>query len=416
MIKKLKRNIFWSIELSAMTVLLSFLILLNILNALQAEYEEQKMMSVFLNMEDEIQSGCPRYGKSGKLIKLLINNKLSIIELNNDGKIISVIGTSISKNSEQLSILIEQILTQTQNYGRIGTQKYLRSEISTGTVIILSNQGILSFRVFQAILLSLATLLVAGFLFGVLAWRLSIKLVYPVEKVMEDQKRFIADASHELKTPVSIINANISILEKETGPNRWLSFIKEAGDRLSMLVGEILEYAHIDYACSSCIQDDHFVRFNAADIVTEAALPFESIAYEAGLSLELNLPKSADAIGHAEDLKQIIEILLDNAIKHAERGSFVSLCAKITKKRKKLKDEPIFTVSISNIGETIPKEQLPYLFRRFYKADPSRKYDRKSFGLGLAIANSLAEKNNGSISVYSKDHLTVFTVIFPSVS
>ncbi len=74
----------------------------------------------------------------------------------------------------------------------------------------------------------------------------SVKLARPVEEVLEDQKRFIADASHELKTPVAIINANIAILEKETGSNKWLSFIKEASDRLSVLVGNILEYAHVD--------------------------------------------------------------------------------------------------------------------------------------------------------------------------
>lgn len=312
MIKKLKRNIFWSVQLSAMAILLGFLILLNILNAIHSEQEEQKIMSSFLDLENKSQTDCPRRGRSAKLIKALVNDELSMIELNKDGEIISVIGFS-SENPDRLAALTREILTQNQIQGRIGTQK-----------------------------------------------------------------------------------SNIAILEKETGSNKWLSFIKEASDRLSVLVGNILEYAHVDYACSST-QNDHFVHFNAAEAVIEASLPFESIAYESGLTLELDLPDCADAVGHAEDLKQIIGILLDNAIKNAEFGTSVSLSTSTIKKRKKWRDEQIFSVSVSNLGETIPPEQLPYLFHRFYRADPSRTYDGKSFGLGLSIAHTLAEKTKEAI-------------------
>ena len=391
MIKKLKRNIFWSVQLSAMAILLGFLILLNILNAIHSEQEEQKIMSSFIDLENKSQTDCPRRGRSAKLIKALVNDELSMIELNKDGEIISVIGFS-SENPDRLAALTREILAQNQIQGRIGTQKYLISTTKTGITIVFSNQGMFGYHVIQTILLSIAVLLAASLLFAVLAWRLSIKLA----------------------RPVAIINANIAILEKETGSNKWLSFIKEASDRLSVLVGNILEYAHVDYACSST-QNDHFVHFNAAEAVIEASLPFESIAYESGLTLKLDLPDCADAVGHAEDLKQIIGILLDNAIKNAEFGTSVSLSTSTIKKRKKWRDEQIFSVSVSNLGETIPPEQLPYLFHRFYRADPSRTYDGKSFGLGLSIAHTLAEKNKGSLTVSSKDHLTVFTVMFPEV-
>ncbi len=263
MIKKLKRNIFWSVQLSAMAILLGFLILLNILNAIHSEQEEQKIMSSFIDLENKSQTDCPRRGRSAKLIKALVNDELSMIELNKDGEIISVIGFS-SENPDRLAALTREILAQNQIQGRIGTQKYLISTTKTGITIVFSNQGMFGYHVIQTILLSIAVLLAASLLFAVLAWRLSIKLARPVEEVLEDQKRFIADASHELKTPVAIINANIAILEKETGSNKWLSFIKEASDRLSVLVGNILEYAHVDYACSST-QNDHFVHFNAAE-------------------------------------------------------------------------------------------------------------------------------------------------------
>ncbi len=384
MIKKLKRNIFWSVQLSAMAILLGFLILLNILNAIHSEQEEQKIMSSFIDLENKSQTDCPRRGRSAKLIKALVNDELSMIELNKDGEIISVIGFS-SENPDRLAALTREILAQNQIQGRIGTQKYLISTTKTGITIVFSNQGMFGYHVIQTILLSIAVLLAASLLFAVLAWRLSIKLA-----------------------------RNIAILEKETGSNKWLSFIKEASDRLSVLVGNILEYAHVDYACSST-QNDHFVHFNAAEAVIEASLPFESIAYESGLTLKLDLPDCADAVGHAEDLKQIIGILLDNAIKNAEFGTSVSLSTSTIKKRKKWRDEQIFSVSVSNLGETIPPEQLPYLFHRFYRADPSRTYDGKSFGLGLSIAHTLAEKNKGSLTVSSKDHLTVFTVMFPGV-
>ncbi len=142
MIKKLKRNIFWSVQLSAMAILLGFLILLNILNAIHSEQEEQKIMSSFIDLENKSQTDCPRRGRSAKLIKALVNDELSMIELNKDGEIISVIGFS-SENPDRLAALTREILAQNQIQGRIGTQKYLISTTKTGITIVFSNQGML---------------------------------------------------------------------------------------------------------------------------------------------------------------------------------------------------------------------------------------------------------------------------------
>lgn len=415
MIKKLKRKIFWSVELSAMAVLLIVLVFLNVLNIARYEQDQWKIMSAFQSMkyEDEGGAGGRGHGKGNEMLQALMNDEMSLISLDSSGTITSVTGAAAADDLDGLSELTDQILAKGEERGKIGMVRYLVQKGQSETLIVLSDQGAIPSTVFEAILLSLVGLLAASILFALLAWRLSEKLAHPVEETLEDQKRFIADASHEMKTPVTVINANISILEKEFGQNKWLEFIKDAGGRLSGLVGSMLEYARVDYAASFGTQEVPPVRFNAADAVVEAALPFESVAYEAGLSLKLDLPESVEIIGQPESLKNIVGILLDNAVKHADPGSAVSLYTVNDKTHKKRRGESEFSVCISNTGETIPAEQLPCLFHRFYRADPSRKNDGNRFGLGLAIADALAEKSGGSIGVSSKDRVTVFTVSFP---
>lgn len=414
MIKKLRRKIFWSIEFSALGVLLVILIFVNVSGALHNEHENWEMMNMFLQTVEGRDADEREHGKAAGAVRAMMDSELCAVELDSVGDVVSVTGNSVIEDSGELESIIEEIVERGQTQGSIGSIRYILSGSGAGRLIVLSDYGLVGNETAQTLLISLGGLLAAGLLFGLLAFSLSKRIVRPVEETLREQKRFIADASHELKTPVTVINANIAVLEKENGTNKWMTFIREEGERLSALVSSMLEYARVDCARELSCQTQPPVRFDAAAAATEAALPFESVAFEAGISCEFDIPEHASAYGSAEELKQMIGILLDNAIKHTEPHGSVALRAENAKKRKKLREENIFVLSVSNTGEEIPAEALPLLFRRFYRVDPSRQHRDNSFGLGLAIAQALAEKNNGEITVTSRDRLTVFTLELPA--
>lgn len=413
MIRKLKRKIFWSIESSAMGVLLGILLFLNLFSALHTERENWQMMAAFLQPAGESSMDGPAHGKAAKTMRALMEQELCAVETDSTGAIVSVIGTSVVESDSELETLVGSILAGGRTRGRVGTIRYLVSQSSTGTFLVLSNSGGIDAGTLQTLLISLLGFMAAGLLFALLAQSLAKRIVRPVEETLQEQKRFIADASHELKTPVTVINANIAVLEKESGPNKWLTFIREEGERLSTLVSSMLEFARIDCAKDALGKAQQPVRFDAAAAMAEAALPFESVAFEAGINCQFALPQCAQAYGSAEDLKQIIGILLDNAIKHTEPQGTVCFTAENRKRRKKLWEESVLVLEVSNTGEEIPEKALPLLFQRFYQVDASRQHKKNSFGLGLAIAQSLAEKNRGEITVTSKNRRTVFTLAFP---
>ena len=144
-----------------------------------------------------------------------------------------------------------------------------------------------------------------------------------------------------------------------------------------------------------------------------AALPFESVAFEQGVTLDTDVPDALEGGGSRKDLEQLTAILLDNAVKHSPAGGTVKLSLIKSAQRHGLKEEPTLILRVANSGDEIPPEALPHIFDRFYQADESRTYKGNSYGLGLAIAKGLAEKNKGDISVTSQNGITEFTFRMP---
>ncbi len=142
------------------------------------------------------------------------------------------------------------------------------------------------------------------------------------------------------------------------------------------------------------------------------ALPFESVAFERGVALETDVPDTLDALGNRKELEQMTEILIDNAVKHSPAGGTVLVTLEKSAARHGRK-EAMLALRVANSGDEIPPEALPHIFDRFYRVDESRTHKDNSYGLGLAIAKGLAEKNGGSISVTSQEGRTEFTLLLP---
>jgi signal transduction histidine kinase len=231
--------------------------------------------------------------------------------------------------------------------------------------------------------------------------------VKPVEKAWVAQQQFIADASHELKTPLTVILANTGILVAHPDTlvsehEQWIQNTQDEANRMKGLVENMLELAKGDIPREKIV----FGRINLSDIITNSLLIFEPVAFEKNVALISDVVSNLEIHGDEERLRRMTAILLDNAIKYAGDNGSVTV--------KLISNGTHRTLSVSNTGQTIPAKHLDKIFDRFYREDKSRHADDEgSFGLGLAIARQIVAEHDGKIWAESNPQTgTVFTVQF----
>ncbi|MCQ4087889.1 cell wall metabolism sensor histidine kinase WalK [Saccharibacillus sp. JS10] len=230
--------------------------------------------------------------------------------------------------------------------------------------------------------------------------------IQPVREAFDKQKQFIADASHELKTPLAVINTNADVLlasgeESIRSQQKWLHYIKSETERMSKLTSDLLYLTEMDDARSALVHS----RFDLSEAVENVMLTMEAVVFEKQLSLQYTIEPDLSIVGSREQIVQVTMILLDNAIKYADTGNIdVSLGRYHGEIR----------LDVTNSGEGIAAEHLPRVFDRFYRTDPSRARSQGGHGLGLAIARSIVEQHHGKITAASTvGEQTTFSVHFP---
>ena len=226
-------------------------------------------------------------------------------------------------------------------------------------------------------------------------------IVKPVNETLEKQKQFISDASHELKTPLAVIEANSDVLENEIGNNKWLTYIQNEAESMDKLINELLLLAKIENVDN--VKD--YEKFNLSEYIETITSMFESMAYEKQVKIITKIQNNIILNGNKQDIEHIVSTLLDNAIKHSlnEKDVEVEL----------LQEKNNVIINVRNCGEPIPKNQQDRIFERFYRVDKARNRDEKRYGLGLAIAKSTVIKYNGKIDVECKEGITCFKVSLP---
>lgn len=215
-------------------------------------------------------------------------------------------------------------------------------------------------------------------------------LVRPAELAFRRQKEFIANAGHELKTPIAVIGANIDVLESDLRGNRWLGYIRAENERMGKLVKNLLYLAKND----SNSQDLQFVPLDLAQVVRNAVLPFEGVFYEQGKTLKISVPGAIPVLGDEMQLKQVVMILVDNALKNSEEGALVRVGASV--------DGGHAVATVFNTGHGIAGGDLERIFQRFYRGDSSRARKSGGYGLGLTIARAIAESHKGTLTADSR--------------
>ena len=284
--------------------------------------------------------------------------------------------------------------------GRIGNlvyktykEDYLSYDSSSAYCIVALDVSdtVAMFHQFTIKLLSILIVILG--LLSCLVCALSFIVVKPIKDTFSKQKMFISDASHELKTPLTIISASTDVIRKDPVNAQWINNIKLQTQRLEGLVNDMLTLAKFDEAKFTVCP----TRVNLSEVVTDCVLPFEALAYEKGKQLSLSVEKDVFANCDLNCLKKVVTILTDNAVKYAEERSviYVSLV--------KEGDKAVFTTK--NDGSIIHEKDSNRIFERFYRGDASRSRESGGSGLGLSIAKSFADANKWKLyakSVYGK--------------
>ncbi len=225
----------------------------------------------------------------------------------------------------------------------------------------------------------------------------------PVETAWRQQRQFLSDASHELKTPLTVILSNAELLagaELAEKPARWSGNIRSEARQMSALVEQMLTLARADNG----VRPESAETVNLSDLVTDCALAFEPVAFEAGKPLAYHIAGELLVTGVGDRLRRLVSILLDNAVKYGAEGGTITLTLEQADRQVRL--------TVSNPGEPIPPEHLSRLFERFYRADTSRG-ERTGFGLGLSIADAIAREHKGALRAESDTASTRFIFTMP---
>lgn len=294
---------------------------------------------------------------------------------------------------------ITRILQNKNKSGMADNYSFFTEQKSNGTLIVLTDK---SAEINMMNKLKRTTFIVGAISITILsaaAYFLSGLIVKPLKETFEKQKRFISDASHELKTPLTVISDNADVLSEEIGYNKWLNYIQDQTDRMNILVNDLLSLTRLENKTADFIQTE----FNLSHAVTNTALPFECQAFEANKNLVLNIEDNIFITGSEQHIKQMAGIFIDNAIKYSKDNGTVRVS--LTKEDGK----PVF--SVYNTGMGVKESEKYRIFERFYRSDESRNRATGGYGLGLAIAKSIIDKHKFRVDVENEEGKSICFVV-----
>ena len=304
---------------------------------------------------------------------------------------------------EQIQELTDEVLRSGRMKGRIGTQFFQKVKQEESSRIIVADARLEMASAARMLVITTIVGAVAGLLLSTGAFFLIRRMIRPVEEAFLRQRQFVWDASHELKTPLAVISANAQVLQDEIGENESLGYIRGETQRAAALVGNLLTLARMDQGNVQA----KLSSFDLSRAAEGAVLPFESTAYEAGRRMETEFPENVMAVGDEAMTRQLLLILMDNALKYGDDRE--PICVRVIRGQKQ------HTLEVSNSGETLAPEVLQHIFDRFYRGDAAHSREKDGTGLGLAIAKSIVEAQNGSIHAESQNQRTTFRVTLPAV-
>jgi len=390
MIDKLRKKIFWIIQISLSVIIIGIIILFTTFSyrntIISSTMFMDRLEGRMENKEDRLKELSEE--KNDRYIEGVYK-----IDVNNN----NAISKSANITDEIRNYAIE-VSKRNVDEGYIGNYIYKVRKIGVNgkeVTLIESESTIKELK--TTIIIAIVIGALGLVIIYIITKKISKTIVKPVADSFEKQKQFVSDASHELKTPLAVIEANADVLQDKVGENKWITYIQNEVQSMNKLVNDLLVLARMENTNTTNNQ-----KFNLSKEVQMSVSVFESIIYEKKIKLETNINDGIEFNGDKEDIKHIISILLDNAIKHTKENGKIIVNT--------LKEKNDIKIEVKNQGEPIPEEEREKIFERFYRIDKARNRNEKRYGLGLSIAKGLVDKYKGTIEASSKDGFTSFIV------
>ena len=411
MIKKLRRKLIAACMLSLAVVLLVILGGVNLVSYQKVVADADTVLSLLAanggvfpkghqDQGERPEEGVPPVlGKKDPFAPRILSpetpyeSRFFSVVLGEDGQVLETDMDQIAAvDREEAAAYAQGVAQSGRDAGFWGNYRYLLSqEEGVSRVIFLDcGRSLSSFR--STLLASVALSLLGLLAVLVLLLILSHLIVLPVAESYEKQKQFITDAGHELKTPMTIISADADLLEMECGENQWLTDIRRQAQRLTGLTNDLIYLSRMEEEQPKL----QVIQFPLSDLAEEMAQSFAAPAQSQGKELEVSVQPMLSCTGDEKAIRQLISILLDNALKYSPQGGKLAL--KLEKQGRGV----LLTVS-NTTAQPMERDKLSHLFDRFYRTDQSRSSQTGGYGLGLSIARSIVLAHKGKIRAESPD-------------
>ena len=324
------------------------------------------------------------------------------VTLDEDGEILSSDMIQIAAvDAQSVESFAHLAASQSSDSGFADNYRYLRYDEDGNTRILFLDCGRM-LAGFHSVLLSSVCVSMAGLIAVlILMILLSGRIVKPVLVSYEKQKQFITDAGHEIKTPITIIDADAELLQMEFGQSEWLDDIRAQAARLTALTGDLITLSRMEEAERLAMID-----FPLSDLVSETTTSFQTLARARNRNMTLSVQPMLSFCGNEKSIRQLVSLLLDNAVKYSNDGGSIRL--RLEKQNKSI------VLTVENTVDEISPATVGNMFERFYRGDPSRNSAVKGYGIGLSIAKAIVVAHKGKILAESPDGRRLkITVSFP---
>lgn len=404
--RKLKIKVF---SILCLMLTLFLVIILTIFNYQEYKNEQSKIEETLrkianMNYREEIINMV-----SGKQEEpIFIDSVVYTVKLGQDNSIRYIIShTYNEENQEKILDYINEILEKEKNLnyglrktyiGNLYFDDYCYS-FERGNKIIIVENSVIKATLINNLTKTLIITAITEICVVIASLKLTNWIVKPAIESFNKQKQFVEDASHELKTPLAVITANVDNLEMDSKNDKWIYNIKSEADRMNKLIMQMLDLVKLENK-----KTEEYGVENLSKLVEKTVLTFESMIFEKNVELETKIQEEVNFKCDSDDIKRLMTILIDNAIVHSniEKGKIIVSLSK---------EKNDIVLKVINKGETISKEEEEKIFERFYKKDNSRNRDTNNYGLGLAIAKNIVTQYNGSITAHSENEYTTFEVL-----
>jgi len=409
MIRSLKRK-FILLTMASLLVLLTVIVVgMNMLNYQSVIVETDEVLNLLVQNKGSFPELIPdNKGRFpfGMSPETPYESRFFSVLMNPDGEIVHADTGKIASVDEETAITYaSSVMGSEKKSGFVGIYRFIRDDDEKMTRIIFLDCG-RRLEVYQTFLTTSIFMALAGYMIVfIVVVILSGRIIRPISESYEKQKRFITDAGHELKTPLTVINANIDLLEMEIEENECLSDIRLQTEKLSSLTSDLVMLAKMEEYDKSLPMID----FPISEIVSDLVHSYEKLAESQVKNFTYYIQPMLTLKGNDKSIERLMGILLDNAFKYSPACGIIHM--EMSKQAKNI----VLTVYNTTVS-VIEKEHLDHVFDRFYRTDTSRNSETGGHGIGLSIAKAIVEAHNGKIQAWTQDgHTFGITSSFPSI-